>query len=227
MAVVMDLEEQEQIAELKAWWKKYGNFVTVLVLVVSVSVLGYRLWDYYQDTQAQKAMLPYETLKEAVYGGDVAKITGAADTLAKEYGKTAYATLGNLEAASALVSLKDVDGAIKRYQWVIDHGIKPEWQLLARINLSQVLIDKQKYDEAIKTLAITPVAGFEAVLASAQGDAYWAADQLDKAREAYKKALTSLDTITPGTISKTSVNEQNAALRMLLETKMAAIGEKE
>ena len=35
-----DLEEQEQIAELKAWWKQYGNLVAGVATVAALGVLA-------------------------------------------------------------------------------------------------------------------------------------------------------------------------------------------
>ena len=220
---VMDLDEQEQIAELKAWWKRYGNLVTVIVLAISVGVLGYQGWNYYKSSQAQKAVVPYELLKQAIATGDVSKITGASDSLAKDFSMTTYATMGNLEAAQALFELKDLPGAAKRYQWVVDHGVETEWKMLARLNLAQVLIDQKQYDQALKALSVEPMPGFEAVLLSAKGDVHWAANNLPEARKAYQAAMTQLDKM-PATISKEAVEEQQSALRQLLEFKLAAVG---
>jgi predicted negative regulator of RcsB-dependent stress response len=221
---VMDLEEQEQIAEIKAWWKRYGNLVTAIVLVVSVAVLGYRGWDYYQTYQAEKAIIPYELLKEAIAVNDIDKVLGASDSLARDYANTSYAAMGNLEAATALFSVKDYDGAVKRYQWVIDYGVLPEWQMLARVNLAQVLMDQQKYADAISVLSVEPMAGFEALLLATKGDVYWVSDQLPQAREAYKAALAALDKPLTGTVSQDEVNEEMAPLRAFVEFKLDAVG---
>jgi len=36
-----DLEEQEQLAELKALWNKYGNFILTVVTVVLLGFAAY------------------------------------------------------------------------------------------------------------------------------------------------------------------------------------------
>ena len=222
--MAMDLEEQEQIAALKAWWKRYGNLVTVIVLAVSVVILGYRGWEYYQQHQAEQAMVPYELLREAIRTNDTDKILGASDSLAKNYARTSYATMGNLEAASALFYAKEYDAAIQRYQWIIDKGTLPEWQMLARVNLARVLMDQQEYDQAIDVLSVTPVAGFEALLLATKGDVYWVSDQLSNARQAYTAALAALDEPLSGTISQEEFNEEMAPLRRFIESKLDAVG---
>ena len=36
-----DLEEQEQIAEVRAWWKQYGNLLLNVVTVVAVTAAAW------------------------------------------------------------------------------------------------------------------------------------------------------------------------------------------
>ena len=62
----LDLEEQEQLAELKAWWNRYGSFITALVVALAVAVVGWQGWNWYQREQAVHAANLYETLVKAV-----------------------------------------------------------------------------------------------------------------------------------------------------------------
>jgi len=50
-----DLEEQEQIAHLKALWEKYGGFVMTVITIVLLAIAGYRGWGWYQANQAAEA----------------------------------------------------------------------------------------------------------------------------------------------------------------------------
>ena len=52
---VYDLEEQEQISELKAWWAQYGNFVVTLALVAALTSVGWQAWNWYQNRNAGEA----------------------------------------------------------------------------------------------------------------------------------------------------------------------------
>ena len=44
-----DLEEQEQIANLKTWWSMYGNLVCAVVIIVSLGVISWQAWNWYQN----------------------------------------------------------------------------------------------------------------------------------------------------------------------------------
>ena len=61
-----DLEEQEQIADLKAWWDKYGNFVFTIATVALLAVAAWNGWNWYQRKQSVEAAAVYEELLKAV-----------------------------------------------------------------------------------------------------------------------------------------------------------------
>ena len=71
MANHLDLEEQEQLDELKHFWKQYGNAITwVLIVVLS----GFAAWNGYQQwerSQAAQAAGMYDEVERVVATGDV------------------------------------------------------------------------------------------------------------------------------------------------------------
>ena len=69
-----DLEEQEQLAELKAWWNKYGNFILTVVTVVLLGFAAYNGWQWYQREQASQAAGVYGQLEKALAARDVDKV---------------------------------------------------------------------------------------------------------------------------------------------------------
>ena len=46
---VYDLEEQEQISELKAWWAQNGKWITTLAVVAALASVGWQGWQWYQN----------------------------------------------------------------------------------------------------------------------------------------------------------------------------------
>src|SRR5881396_3081819 len=51
--MALDLEEQEQVAELKAWWTQHGNRVLAVVIAVAVAVVGWQGWRWYEHSPAE------------------------------------------------------------------------------------------------------------------------------------------------------------------------------
>ena len=60
-----DLEEQEKLDAMRAWWERYGTLCVVLAFVVVAAILGWRGWQWYQGHQAAQAMGYFEALEDA------------------------------------------------------------------------------------------------------------------------------------------------------------------
>src|SRR5439155_26383636 len=97
--MALDLEEQEQVEELKAWWKLHGNFIAALALAVAVGFAGWQGWRGYQASQAAQASALYETLSKAAQANVAKALRDAAGTLVESYPRTLYASMGALVAA--------------------------------------------------------------------------------------------------------------------------------
>jgi uncharacterized protein with HEPN domain len=96
-----DLEEQEQIATLKAWWNQYGNMVTWFVTAVLVAFAAWSGWKYYQRDQSSKGVMLYEEIVKAAEAKDQAKLARATEDIKARFGGTPYAQMGLLLAAKA------------------------------------------------------------------------------------------------------------------------------
>ena len=70
---VYDLEEQEKLDDLKAWWASYGKYVSAVVVSVAVVVIGVQGWRWYQHSQAQKASVLYQAVSQAARTNEPAK----------------------------------------------------------------------------------------------------------------------------------------------------------
>jgi predicted negative regulator of RcsB-dependent stress response len=81
-----DLEEQEQIAEIKAWWKQYGNLLAGIVTAASIGVVAWQGWNWYQRNQAAQASVVFGVLQKAVVENDAQRIKAASGELLEKYG---------------------------------------------------------------------------------------------------------------------------------------------
>ena len=190
---VYDLQEQEQIDDLKAWWAQYGKYVSAGVTALAVVVIGVQGWRWYQATQAQKASVLYQAVSQAARANEPAKAKDPATQLTDRYSGTAYAPRGALLYAKLLYDSGDKAGAKSQLQWVIDHAGEEELKAIARYRIAQIQLDDKQYDEAIKTLDARTDEAFAAVYADLRGDILAAAGKNADARAAYQTALVKLD----------------------------------
>src|SRR3954465_2272767 len=168
---VYDLEEQEQIDEIKAWWKQYGNLVLLVVIAALLTVAGLRGWSYYQTKQGLEAGELYVQLQGAMGANDAKKAQDIAAVITDRYKRTGYAAFAALAAAKIAADTGDLAAAKSRLQWVIDNARDDETKDIARLRLAAVLMDEKNYDEALKLLDAKHIETFTALYADLKGDA--------------------------------------------------------
>jgi len=184
-----DLEEQEQLDTLKAWWKQYGNVVTWILIIALAGWLGWLGWNKYQQSESLKGALLYEEIVKAIEAKDPAKIARAVADMKDKFSATPYAQMGALAAAKSTFEANDLKATKLHLQWVVDHGRNEEFIALARIRLAGVLLDEKAYDEGLKILAADFPEQFAALVADRKGDLLFAQNKTTEARAAFKLAF--------------------------------------
>ena len=205
-----DLEEQEQLASLKAWWNQYGNLITWLVIIGLAAYAAWTGWNYYQRNQSVQAGQLYEELQKAVTAKDNGKVQRAASDMTAKFGGTAYAQMAALAAAKSAFDANDLKTARSQLQWVIDNGSTEEYKAIAKIRLAGILLDEKAFDEGLKLLVGDFPEQFAGVVADRKGDILAAQSKIDDARAAYKLALDKTDQKNPA--------------RQLIQLKLDALG---
>jgi len=193
-----DLEEQEQLASIKAWWSKYGNLLTWALIAALAAYMAWGGWNVYLDKQAQQASQLYDEQQRAVEAGDNAKVLRAATDMQARFNASAYAQMSALVAAKAAFEANDTDTAEKQLQWVVDHARDAEYKAIASIRLAGLLLDAGTYDAALKLLASDFPVQFAGAVADRKGDILVAQGKRDEARAAYQLALDKTDPRSPG-----------------------------
>ena len=189
----LDLQEQEQVEALKAWWKENGKWVIGALVLGLLSFAGIRFWKSYQSGQAAEASKLYvEVLKQAS-SNDAKRVGDAADALVSRYGNSAYAPRAQLLAAQANLQARDIARAKVELQWVIEHASETGVQDTARLKLASVLLDEKKYDEALKQLDAVHPESFTGLFADLRGDVLSAQGKVAEARAAYQQAFDKTD----------------------------------
>lgn len=190
-----DLQEQEQIDELKTWWRMYGNLVTGVLLAVAVALAGWQGWNWWQRKQSAEASAIYTALQQAAAGADAKRTRDLAGELIDKYSGTAYAGLGAMVSARAQAEGGDVKTARAQLTWAADNAKEDALRDVARLRLAALLADDKAYDDALKQLAIAPGATLAPRYAELKGDVLAAQGKAAEARAAYESALAKIDAL--------------------------------
>ena len=106
MAKHLDLEEQEQLAELKHFWKQYGDIITWVLIGVFGSVAAWNGYQYWQGRQASQAAVMHDEVDRAVQSGDAARLDRSLADMKERFSGTIYAEQAALLAAAPFARLK-------------------------------------------------------------------------------------------------------------------------
>jgi predicted negative regulator of RcsB-dependent stress response len=204
-----DLEEQEQIANFKAFWNRFGNLITWVLIIALASYAGWNFWQSHQRKQTGEASGLYDELVTSSQANDNAKVQRIAADVESKFGSTAYAQMAALAAAKSAFDANDLKTAKAQLQWVVDHG-NDEYKSVARLRLSGVLLDEKAYDQALALLNGDFLPQFAAEVQDRKGDVLVAQNKVLEARGAYQAALDKMEKNHPG--------------RQIVQVKLDAIG---
>lgn len=210
MATQLDLQEQEQLDALKAFWNQYGNLITWLLVLLLGAFAAWNGWNWWQRDQGIKASAMYDALEQAAQAADVDKTARVFGDLKERFPRTAFAQQGALTAARVQFDKGQLDAAKASLAWAAESGAEDELRTIARLRLAGILVDAKQYDEALKQLDGAKTAGFEGLVADRRGDVLAAAGRKDEAKVAYQAAWAAMD--------------PKLAYRTLVDAKLTALG---
>jgi len=194
MATHLDLEEQEQLDQLKAFWKQYGNLITWLLILVLGGYAAWNGWNLYQRDQGAKAGSLYDELDRAAQTGDSDRATRIFADMKERYPRTTFTQQAGLVAARVAAEKGQYDAASASLAWVADKAGDDEYRAIARLRLAGLLLDTKKYEEALKQVdAVSGGPEFIALANDRRGDILLAQGKSAEAQAAYLKAWTAMD----------------------------------
>jgi predicted negative regulator of RcsB-dependent stress response len=188
-----DLEEQEQLEELKTWWKMHGTLITLVVAALAVAVVGWQGWQWWQRSQTGQAAQLYGNMQQALMQQDVKRVRLLAGELIDKYAGTAYAGMAAMMSGKVLVETGDLKSAQAQFGWAAEHATDQGTRDLARLRQAIVLADEKSFDAALKLLAVPPVPSFMSRYLEVRGDILVAQGKAGEARSAYDEAIRALE----------------------------------
>ncbi len=210
MAKQLDLEEQEQLDQLKHFWNQYGNLITWVLIAVFGAIATWNGWQYWQRTQAVQASALYDEVERFSKANDAQRMERAFADIKEKFASTAYAQQAGLLAAKTLQANDKADAAKAALTWVADKSSDPGYAAIARLRLAGLQMDAKAYDEAAKLLSAKFPPEFEALAADRRGDLLLIQGKKNEAKAEFQKAYKGLD--------------ERDEYRRLIEVKLNSLG---
>ncbi|MFZ2988717.1 YfgM family protein [Ideonella sp.] len=193
MATNLDLQEQEQLDELKAFWNRYGNLILSLLTLVLAGFAAFNGWNWWEREQAAKAAAMFDEMEQAAQASDAEKSALIFNDLKERFPRTTFAQQAGLLAARVQVDKSLPDAARKSLEWVAEKAADPSYKALAQLRLSGLLIDAKAFDEALALLAKVDQAEFLALAEDRRGDVLLAQGKKAEAVAAWQKAYAAME----------------------------------
>ena len=210
MANQLDLEEQEQLDELKAFWKKYGNLITVILTIALAAFAGWNIYQRWQQNQASQAAALFDEVERNAVAGDVPKLERVFADMKDKYPNTSFAQQAGLVAARVFFEGAKPDQAKAALTWVAEKSSDNGYQAIAKLRLASVLVETAAYDDALKLLSGSFPAEFSALVSDRVGDIYMLQGKKQEARAEFEKAFKAFD--------------ERVEYRRLVEVKLNSLG---
>ena len=205
-----DLDEQERLDDLKAWWKRWGSLVMISLAVVIAAAAGWRYWQNHTVTQTLEAATVYERLTQSLAANDAKSAREAGSMLIDQYQETAYAPRAALLLAKLNAASKNMKSAQAQLEWAAAHTKEPAIKDLAHLRLAGVQLDLNQHEAALKTLSGKHSDAFSPRFDDLKGDVLLAQGKQTEARAAYQAAYGKM--------------KETNSYRSIVELKLDALG---
>lgn len=210
MAKHLDLEEQEQLDQLKHFWNTWGTLISSVLILVAGAVAAWNGYQYWQNRQAVQAAALFDAVDAGARSADSVRMEQAFSDIKLKYAGTAQAGQAGLTLAKAQLDGGNSDAAKQTLAWVAEKSSDDGLKALAKLRLSSVLMDQKNYDEALALVSSGFPPEFEAVYADRKGDIFVLQDKRAEAIAEYTRAFKAF--------------EEGVEYRRLVEIKLNALG---
>jgi len=185
------MTEEEQIEAIKSWWKKHGNTVSTVILIVVMCFAGFRYWQWNKQKVDFQASNLYEQMLSAYTNQDKKAIVSRANKLVQNHSGTVYGDTAHLTLAKVAAEKKLYDKAATHLNAVIKDDTHSALTQVAKIRLARVLLAKKEYQSALSAIDQVSDDSYISLVKELRGDIFTAMGDFNKAKLAYEEALTS------------------------------------
>jgi predicted negative regulator of RcsB-dependent stress response len=188
-----NLTDQQRADQVRSWLGENGWYLLAGLVLGLAGLFGWRQYSGFSQHQAEEASAIYADLQVAVRASRAARAEELLKQLATDYKSSPYIDLGRLLMARSAIEQGKPDAAIGELRQVVEGANSTEIGDVARLRLGRLLIQEEKYDEALKVLVPPRGSALGARYHEVRGDAYYAMGKNAEAAREYTAALTPED----------------------------------
>ena len=216
--------EQEQLEDLKTWWRENGQSTLVGIALAIAAVVGWQAWSNREMAQRDNAAGIFQNLVSADTAATenpspemLATGKTLADSLKKDYASTPYAQYAALYKAKFAVEENKLGDAEAELRGLLEQKPGRELTLIANLRLARVLLTQARYDEALEITTKTADTGsFAWQFADLRGDILKLKNDNSGALAAYLEARDAAKKLK-------DAPERNPLLEMKIKALQASI----
>jgi len=186
------VSEKEQLEVIKKWWHEYGKWIAMAVVVGALLGVGWRYFHGITIRRLENASQIYQSVLDADQQSQFNTSQNGATILMKNFAHTPYAGLSALLWAKEAVAKNQLDVALSKLTWVIDHASSFRQKQIARILAARILLSQNKTPEAASVLTIVNDKDFLPLIHWVRGDIASKMGQSTLAKTDYQRAKNAL-----------------------------------
>ena len=226
--MAIDLEEQEQLENLKAWWKRNSTWLSNLLLAAVLSFACYSGYQWWQANQHEKAQQLSEKIDVAIIQKNLQDVLPTMQILSKDFAGNPHAYLAILKGVQAIKADKAIESIALLEDLLNREKSDNPYYHLANYRLTGLLLEQKQYDKALQWLnkmqntlqtqqAQASNPNWQVLLTDRKADILGAKGEKQEALKTYQSALVLLQ-------KNQGPNQINQGLTELIELKISALG---
>ncbi|AIB45085.1 YfgM family protein [Haemophilus influenzae] len=184
------IEEEQEINQLKEWWKENGKTIIVAFILGVGGMFGWRYWQAHQAEQIAQASAQYDALINSVQQDEQVKKANI-EQFVQANSKTAYAVFALLDEAKKATEKQDFSAAEANLNQALTQSQDEVLTSIIALRLSAVQFQLGQLDNALTTLNQVKGESFNARKAILTGDIQIAKGDKVAAKNSFEQAQQS------------------------------------
>ena len=184
------IEEEQEINQLKDWWKENGKTIIVAFILGVGGMFGWRYWQAHQAEQIAQASAQYDALIYSAQQDEQAKKANI-EQFVQANSKTAYAVFALLDEAKKATEKQDFAAAEVNLNQALTQSQDEVLTSIVALRLSAVQFQLGQLDNALTTLNQVKGESFNARKAILTGDIQVSKGDKVAAKNSFEQAQQS------------------------------------